>query len=533
VKLYGCATRYAVTAAALAPIRPNSAGDGAHIGLLWTMTTSQQYTPLEAFLLFQTLRADLNREAGPPSFTRISEALKENEYVRTNSNYEPRRLEPESLKSLYLEQMKEEAREDRAGSITPTKDGEVIPRKRKLSTPPAEFINDAATQKHLLTKVMSRLYLRYKEYVTKIIEEDERKYQQLQEDIAEIERGDWDARIQVPDPGPRRESKGVSSIQTLLRDDSEDPVQDAIISRDRPGVQRSLAETSHSKDSTPYTDLNGHVQQSSTPDDPTHRARAPSVGDSHNAHSPTHDGYPTLSRQSHTRTDSHGPYLPPISSAALSPTIDVNRRLLPPPQMNAPSLQSPRLTNSNSPIILPPPPGMLRASGSPAGPLDALADIAGQQYRPTQSAQSHRQSQFYSPQSHPNQLPQPRNYMQRSYPYYDSQVPYAQHYPPYAQSPVPPYQSPNSSQFQSPSNTSQQFWSGSRQNGTSQYQSPLPSYSHYSGYHPSPSSYQPSPQASRPFTGQSLSASLQATPLPSGNGRRRAQGLSPIDKSNL
>ncbi|MCJ1243979.1 hypothetical protein MMC30_001176 [Trapelia coarctata] len=493
------------------------------------MTTIHQHTPLEVFLLVQSLRTG---DAEASGFSKLSTTLKENEFVRESRSYEFERLDPDSLKRLYLDLLRDELRREKARSNSPAKDGDHNPRKRKLSTPPLETVAETSEQRHLLPKMANRLYATYKDQVIKAIEDEERKIRSLQKDIQEVENGEWDARLQAQETASRRESKGVSSIQTLLRDDVDEPTRDENTSRDRSDAPRSHSVTSHSYDSATHADLNGNLHHTSTNAELGSRhSRAPSLSGALRAYSPTHDSYSGLSRQpSQPRVDGHGTYLPPIGGAASSPNLDVSRRLPPPPpQMGAPSLTSPRL--SNSPIILPPPPGMLRPSGSPVGPLDALADMAGQQYRSNPNVQSPRQGQFYSPQTHPNQLPQPRNYMQQSYPYYDSQVPYAQHYPPYGRSPLQPYQSPNQPQFQAQATPAPNYWSGSRQSGGPTYQSPTASYPQYSGYHSGHPGYQPGHQVTHPPPGQFSTAPLQATPLSSGNGKRPPHRPPPIDTS--
>ena len=523
--------------AALAPIRPRKpSGDGRSVSRIWAMTTTHQHTPLEVFLLVQSLRAG---EAEVSSFSKLSDTLTQNDFIRESSNYEPERLAPDSLKRLYLEVLREELRREKSRSSSPTKDGDHNPRKRKLSTLPLDSVAETSEQRHLLPMMANRLYATYKDQVIKAIEDEERKIRSLQKDIQEIENGEWDARLQTPETGPRRESKGVSSIQTLLRDDVDEPTQDETTARDRADTPTSHSVTSHGNDTAAHADVNGNLHHSNAPGDAAnrtadlgnHHSRTPSLASAHRPYSPNNESYQGLSRQpSQPRVKGLDNVLPPIGVVALSPSLDVNRRLPPPPpQMAAPSLTSPRL--SNSPIILPPPPGMLRQSGSPVGPLDALADMAGQQYRSNPNVQSPRQGQLYSPQTHPNQLPQPRNYMQPSYPYYDSQVPYAQHYPPYGRSPLPPYQSPNQSQFQTQANPAPNYWTGSRQSGTPAYQSPASSYPRFSGYHSGHSGYQPGPYATHPPPEQSQRAASQATPLSSGNGKRRPQRPSPIDTS--
>ncbi|MCJ1317647.1 hypothetical protein MMC15_002972 [Xylographa vitiligo] len=494
------------------------------------MTTNDTYTPFEAFLFFQSLRG---YGVHPSSFSKISDALKQSEFIKSNND---ERFEPESLKRFYLELLKEEIRGERFKGSKQSNDGDHNPRKRKLSTPPLESIDGTAEHEHLLPQLVNRLYARYKDHAIGMIQEEERKIRLLQREISEIEKGDWDERLQAQEAAARRDSKGVSSIQTLLRHDADDDdVRGGKLGRDRAESIRLQSGVPHGQDAAVQHEANGYPRPMQTTVESTNKIsdgsasqpRAPSVSGVVSTYSPKPDGYQGISRpSSQSRMDGHGTYLPPIGGPVLSPTLDANRRLPHPTPPMVPPLPSPGL--SNSPIILPPPPGMLRSSGSSAGPLDALADMAGQQYRSNSNVQSPRQSQFYSPQSRPNQLPQPRNFIQRSYPYYDSQVAYSQHYPPYGQSPLPPYQSPNQAQYPPPASPGG-YWSGSRQNGMPPYQTPLTSYPQFTGYPPGQAGYQQSPQVPPINSGQTPRL-LAHTPL-SVTSRRQAHRPSPIDTS--
>ena len=493
------------------------------------MTTNDTYTPLEAFLFFQSLRG---YGVQPSSFSRISDALKQNEFIK-NDNDE--RFQPESLKRFYLDLLKEEVRGERLQGSKQSNDGDHNPRKRKLSTPPLESIDGTAEHEHLLLQLVNRLYARYRDHAVGVIQEEERKIRLLQRDISEIENGEWDERLQAQDAASRRDSKGVSSIQTLLRHDTDDDVRGGTLDRDRPEAIRLQSGVPHSQDAAIQHEVNGYSRPmqmtgdstSRIPDGSASQPRVPPVGGVGATYSPKPDGYQSISRpSSQSRMDGHGTYLPPIGGPVLSPTLDTNRRLPHPTPPMVPPLASPGL--SNSPIILPPPPGMLRSSGSPAGPLDALADMAGQQYRSNPNVQSPGQGQYYSPQPRPNQLPQPRNFVQRSYPYYDSQLPYAQHYPPYGQSPLPPYQSPNQAQYPPPA-TPAGYWPGPRQNGVPQYQSPLNSYPQFTGYPPGQAGYQQNTQVPPLNSNQTPRVPVH-TPLSVAN-RRQARQPSPIDTS--
>ncbi|KAH6683000.1 hypothetical protein B0J14DRAFT_556266 [Halenospora varia] len=94
-------------------------------------------------------------------------------------------------------------------------------------------------------------------------------------------------------------------------------------------------------------------------------------------------------------------YAPPHRGSFSSP------HGLPPPHPHVPSSPSPLNTQHPHPILLPPPNGMGRSPSSPGMPLDALADIAGQQYRAPSGSPMMQQQPMIAP---------PAGYQQQQYP---------------------------------------------------------------------------------------------------------------------
>lgn len=485
------------------------------------------HTPLETLLLFQALHPFT---ADPPSFGKISDTLKNNELLRESESFELIRLEPDALKDLYLRLLKEEAKSEAKGRDQVfQKNEQPNPRKRKLSSPPLETVDEALQYNHLLPQIVNRLYFRYRDHAIKSIEDEERKYRSLQKEVQEIERGDSDGRTQDQNLNSRRDSRGVSSIQTLLRHDDEvDKAQRGITSR--PTSSHELR--------------NGLVAEAQTGAS-EHPYEAPPHGLNGIPH-PPQVAPPGGAQQTPNDYKNPPPFLPPPQSFSLgnlsgSPNSDMNRRLPPqnqPPNGVAPS-PSPRLNqppfpgperSSASPLIggrvLPPPPGMLRSSGSPTGPLDALADMAGQQYRANPPMPSPRPLQHPGPQQHPNQLPAPRGYMPTDYPYYQNQAPYHPPYPPYGQGPLPAYNLPHGGlPYQGHAASAVH---GSPYGNTQPYQPPVGQYPQHPNYNQSPGYYQPTPiQTPHPRNHVSRFAD-QHTPLSNASGRQRPPRPTPI-----
>lgn len=487
------------------------------------------HTPLESLLLFQTLHPFT---ADPPSFGKISDTLKNNELLRESDSFELNRLEPDALKDLYLRLLKEEVKcEAKGRDQGGQKNEQQNPRKRKLSSPPLETVNEALQYNHLLPQLVNRLYFRYRDHAIKSIEDEERKYKSLQKETQEIDRGDLDGRSQDQDLHSRRDSRGVSSIQTLLRHDDEvDKMQRG--STSRPTSSHELR--------------NGTVTE----------AQTGALDHPYEPHSHGRNGVPHPSQiassggaqQTSADYKNPPPFLPPpqnfnLGNLSGSPNSDINRRLppqnqsqngiapSPSPRLNQPTFPGPE-RSSASPLIggrvLPPPPGMLRSSGSPTGPLDTLADMAGQQYRANPPIPSPRPLQHSGPQQHPNQLPAPRGYMPPEYPYYQNQVPYHPSYQPYGQGPLPAYNHPHGGiPYQGHAAGAAH---GPHYGSTQSYQPPVGQYPQHPNYHQSPGSgyYQPTPiQTPHPRNHISRFAD-QHTPLSNASGRQRPPRPTPI-----
>ena len=490
---------------------------------IWERMGTDVHTPLESFLLFQTLHPFT---AEQPSFAKVSDTLKNNELLRESDSFELNRLEPDALKDLYLRLLKEEARSDAKGrDSVGQKNDQDNTLKRKLSSPTLETVDEALRYSHLLPQLVNRLYFRYRDHAIKSIEDEERKYRSLQKEIREIERGDQDGRSQIQDPNSRRDSRGVSSIQTLLRHDEDD-----IVGKTQP-------ETS-SRPTSSQELRNGFVVEARPYEPPSHGRNViphPSPIASSGAAQPAQSDY-----------KNPPPILPPpqnfnLGNLSGSPNSDLNRRL--PPQ-NQPAngitpTRSPRSSqtpfpgperSSASPLIggrvLPPPPAMLRSSGSPPGPLDTLADMAGQQYRSNPPMPSPRSLQHPGPQPHPNQLPAPRGYLPTDYPYYQNQPPYHPVYPAYGQGPLPTYNHPHGGiAYQGhAANTAHGPPYGSPQ----PYQPGVGQYPQHLSYNQSPGYYQSVPmQTPHPRNHVSRFAD-QHTPLSTSSGRQRPPKPSPI-----
>ncbi|MCJ1429543.1 hypothetical protein MMC29_007458, partial [Sticta canariensis] len=540
------------------------------------MSEPDTHTPLEMLLLFQTLDPS---DPTPPSFTKLSDSLKNNVLLRESASYDPSRLDPDSLKQLYLRLVKEEATIDvnAVDKAKYDKDGQPNPHPATLSSPLLDSVNEFCRHVTMLPSLLNRLYFRYRFHAIKAIEDEEYNFRRLQRDIQEIDRGEWDARLQLEEINSKKDAKGgVPSIHTLLRHDSdaekscaEDPpdlsngpqLQGDAVAPDlsqKPSAPQELpAEPAGAVVGAVVEAQNKNAEQ----DKPLVQEK---VGPQPQAPVPP-EGPPTSEVLTHSRTPStteplqlpaaqdlkarqpslpatNLPILPPHNPpASVYPLPQTENQRLPYPQplpqpVGAPSPSSrPQQASSasqdlpsQSPITLPPLAGVLRSSGSPLGPLNITNQ---QQFKPSPTLPSPRPVQPPLSQSHAVQLPTPRNYPVPVYPYYDSQQQayggsysyHHNHIPPYhhgSQASIPPYQAaPRASRVPT--------------YGTPQlYQTPTPSYSQYSAYSPT-SPYQPQQAPVQPqvIRSQVPRFSDQRTPVPTDSSKRRPPRPSPIDTS--
>ena len=474
------------------------------------MMAPDLHTPLQSLLLFQTLHPFSDNVH--PSFAKISESLKSNELLRDSDTLD--RLDPDSLKDLYLRLLKEEVR---IQARRQSNDAQQNPRKRKLSSPPLETLDEALQYQHLLPQLVNRLYFRYRDYAIKSIEDEERNYRSLQKENQGIEREELQSRSQHQETPTRPDSRGVPSIQALLRYDDEGAKPRANLDT-RPESSHDQQRGSRAGSLAAVAVPNGYAQS----------PRIPSSGEAYKDHDNV---------QKPGSADNGVPFLPPPQHLAHgypvgSPTSDINRRLpplnqsqphpapLPSPRSSQATLPRPE-RSSGSPRFLPPIQGMLRSSGSgsPTGPLDALADAAGQQYRTSPAMPSPRPVQ-----QHSHQLPPPQNYMQqRSYGYYDTQSPYQGAYQPYGQGYNSHHGGSQAYQESVPSpNIGSPYGNGPH------YQSPLPPYPQYSGYPQAPGYYHQTPVQNAYARSQPPRYPEQYTPLSNTAGRQRPPKPSPI-----
>ena len=402
------------------------------------MNTTTAYTPLESLLLFQSLTA---WGTDPDVFIRTSNLLKTNTLIRDGDTYDPGRLSPDALRELYLQLLREELRLEATqgegkGDASPT-------RKRKLASPQLPTIKDANEYSEKLPQLVDRLYGRYRDLMIKSIREDERKYETLQREIAEIERGEWDERILKEDHGRSKRTPSVALEESRPTNATGESPATAGVLQDGQQIEAAPSDATQADGQQPQKD------PSPSPGPATREELKPeglAISDVLNSREPSP---PKVTEQpTVSQAETPPPVLPPLGHQITSsqdklpdppPLQPVQQRppenwrweqyqgtqvphqqppyppnsnypqfsqppypphpqgphrgsfsvppghALPPPQGHAPS--SPINNNHPPPVVLPPP-NIERDPGSPGtAHLNQLADAAEQQqYRPTSAS---------------------------------------------------------------------------------------------------------------------------------------------------
>ncbi|KAI1781199.1 hypothetical protein F4818DRAFT_398319 [Hypoxylon cercidicola] len=158
---------------------------------------STAYTLLEAFALFQELNRNFQSGFVIGTFGRISDTLKHTPLIYEQDEYDASRLSPESLQDFVLQILKEEKRREAEAAAADRNSASLSPnsRKRKLPSPPLPTIQEALEQKDKLPNLVEKLYFRFRDGLIREIRADERRFEEIQHELAEIERGEWDDRL--------------------------------------------------------------------------------------------------------------------------------------------------------------------------------------------------------------------------------------------------------------------------------------------------------------------------------------------------
>lgn len=276
------------------------------------------YTPFESLLFFQSLAASDDR---PASFGSISTLLRSNPFVRQHVAFNADRLSSEALEDLYATLLRDGYDRDTLGASNP--------KKRKISSPKPDGFADGVTHAKLIPELVSHLYARYRELVTKEIRDDEKKYIELKNELDRLQKDAHQAEPakseDVPEPmdidvkveTPHHEEPGKALAGTVL-DEAVSTLEEA---------QSSV------KDIAKDTPLLGKAGQ---PQPPPVNGQYP-LPATQSAVAP--QAQPVAAAQSARATAAHPSQLPPRPNVPVAPTPTGNSG----PAVSTPSTATPRV----------------------------------------------------------------------------------------------------------------------------------------------------------------------------------------------
>ncbi|KAL2850562.1 hypothetical protein BJY01DRAFT_209814 [Aspergillus pseudoustus] len=225
------ACSHIISSTTVAPI-PHSASPSGRSHGQWGMPPLSAYTPFESLLFFQSLAALDKR---PSSFISISDLLRNNKFVRENGASDAHRLSPEALEDLYTTLMRDGL--ESPGSVSTLEpnghhpdSSSSNPKKRKITSPKPDGLSDGGRgHAGFVPDLVSHLYARYKELVTKEIRSEEKRFKEIRDEIEQLQKEEPEAPVQqiaqpassTPIPPPKHES----APQPIDIDSNEKPVE--------------------------------------------------------------------------------------------------------------------------------------------------------------------------------------------------------------------------------------------------------------------------------------------------------------------
>ncbi|PSK40086.1 Bromodomain-containing protein 8 [Elsinoe australis] len=431
--------------------------------------STTRYTPLESLLFFQALRSE---DLSSINFGKISNDLATLPLVKNDASFDRDRLSAHALQNLYFSLVKEEAREELENTTTnnlkqPQQNGELSPgsRKRKAASPTLPTVEAAAKHLHLLPRLITKLYARYRETIVAAIKEEERTINVLDQEIKQFEDGEFDEKLRSEDgiPAPQQASedtrpKGMptEAIKAPEQTTSRPTTADAYAPAQSPSEERprsSKASIDALVNHTPEPEsikAPSHGRQPSGTTSTGHRGSLPPLSEM----APEHITGPSMPQQArppsgHSPVQHHGPP-PPVYQA--SPPVKHSSPYLNQYPMAAPSPPSQHQAASQSPTsparMLPVPPGM-KVQGSPV--------MQNGFQPPPPPGQMPMQPPHYGSPSQQRPSPVQASPAGRGYPPPQQQYPYAQQYQQYPGPQQQPYmQHPQAQQAQYQIRPSQQ-----------------------------------------------------------------------------
>lgn len=403
------------------------------------MSYSDGYTSLQSLLVFQAVAAQ-DREA--TIFEQISDVLKKDALFTADVSPDDGRLAPEALERLYLRLAKEEARNQVNGTTSP--------RNRSPALPGSPKPTNARHQARLAARQVPKLYGEYRSKAIADIRKEESKYQTLVKELASLQALSNDGSASQVASTQQKVEDQVSSATNEPRSTvtGDGPLRPTSAEVERPSAQPqpNPRRSNASIDSIiNHDEPQAGVQQ------------RPRLSGVHSNHTPNPQAFPSHdihnAHLNHSHAAMNSPFDPRSSNSPHLPMGSHDIRHAPSPGLG----QTPYTTSQSpqTPVILPPPPGMTLPTLPPKSPWSTSHDSTSAAVRPPSVPMSPRSA---NPLPHPQDpygmrdRPQPEQYYRDSWRGQSNRPNSSRAQPP--QPPYSPYQQQPSPSF--PSSYSQQ-----------------------------------------------------------------------------
>ncbi|RMJ26148.1 Bromodomain-containing protein [Aspergillus sp. HF37] len=178
------------------------------------MPPPSAYTPFESLLFFQSVAA---LDSHPTSFVSISDTLRNNSFIRQNVAFNPDRLSPEALEELYTTLMRDGLNADGAERNGRAESPVAAnPRKRKIASPRPEGLVDGVAHATIVPDLVSRLYARYKDSVTREIKSEEKRFSEIRDEIERLQKEEQEAPVSAAVHEPSHHVPPAEQAKVLM-----------------------------------------------------------------------------------------------------------------------------------------------------------------------------------------------------------------------------------------------------------------------------------------------------------------------------
>lgn len=198
------------------------------------------YTHLETLLLWESI---LREGVDPAGWTRISDKLTKNDFVKQNPAYDANRLKPEPLQTHLFKTLQAELGDNGRQNEEVTSPGGTK-RRRLDGERPLPGLKELAENLDLIPAIIHRSWERYKQHQVSAIKEDEVAFEKTSLEVKVLEKNEKERLDRLPAQQPvlaPKESKPAVPPTAPVQSPVPTPAQAAASKRPSPKLQTPVA----------------------------------------------------------------------------------------------------------------------------------------------------------------------------------------------------------------------------------------------------------------------------------------------------